>query len=64
MRQPAIIQAGAVLPRNDHLKIQVAEGLWVHRPIQMIKSFAARCKAAWLVFSGQADALVWKDTNQ
>lgn len=59
MRSPLIIHAGAVIRRGGTIKIQVEPDLWIYRPINIVSSFYERCRAAWFVFTGRADALVW-----
>lgn len=60
MRDTLIHHLGDVL-RCASWNCALINGKWVpSRPLGF-SSFRYRCKAAWLVFTGKADALIWPE---
>lgn len=58
MKSPNIFHLGHLLDYVRKVSVQV-DGSWVPaRPIGMY-GLMPRLKAAWLVFSGKADAVIW-----
>lgn len=58
MRYPAIIDAYRLIESGNNLQTEVHR-VWVPARCNGMMTFRMRCRAAWLVFTGKADALVW-----
>jgi hypothetical protein len=58
MRDTMIIDVNTVLRIAATCKVQAA-GHWVPARPEGFASWRYRVKAAWMVFTGKADALVW-----
>lgn len=61
MRYPNIISVRSVIETASQVSTRIPPGMaWVPaRPVGY-QSFTYRMKAAWLVFTGRADALIWE----
>jgi hypothetical protein len=58
-RYPNICNVNQVIADAKTVSCELPDGRWVPaRPIGW-QSWAIRWKAAWLVFRGHADALIW-----
>lgn len=56
---PSIISVARVVELAHSTQCQLPDGRWVPaRPLGYF-SFARRLRAAWLVFAGKADALIY-----
>lgn len=59
---PSTYQIDNLLRAIEHntVEAQVARGVWVPaRPLR-VGGIRERLRAAWLVFTGKADALLWR----
>lgn len=61
MRYPNIITIDAALMSAKSVKTIRRDGSWGPARPEGYPSFRSRVWAAWLVFTGRADALVWED---
>ncbi len=60
MRLPDIHEADTLLGRNETWpRTQLKDGRWVPSRPEPFFWIGQRWKAAWLVFTGRADALKW-----
>ena len=61
MRLPGIVQAESFRDaRIASVSTQLPSGEWVMARPEPFHSFVYRWKCAWLVFTGKADALIWR----
>jgi hypothetical protein len=58
MRSNLIISADSVVEHAKQVQKEI-DGQWVQCRPEGYSSFFYRVKAAWLVFTGKADALTW-----
>lgn len=58
MRSNLIITVESVVEHTKTVSKEIG-GLWVPARPSGYSSWIYRCKAAWLVFTGKADALIW-----
>lgn len=60
MKYPGIVQVGDIIANANAVQHQIPPGMaWVPARPLGYASWRHRWKAAWLVFTGRADALVW-----
>jgi len=60
MRQyPRIVCVTEVVKKATKHQTELSDGRWVPARALGFMSFGQRVKAAWLVFTGKADALTW-----
>jgi hypothetical protein len=60
MRYPNITTVKSVINTANTCSCGLPDGRYVPaRPLGFM-SFGFRCRAAWLVFTGKADALLWE----
>lgn len=60
MKYPDITRVNDVIIGASQLQTQLPNGKWVPARPLGFASFSHRCRAAWLVFTGKADALLWE----
>jgi hypothetical protein len=61
MRAPNIFASTRLIQgRDDWPRANVGGHRWVPARPLSCGGFATRCKAAWLVFTGRADAVTWE----
>lgn len=58
-KTPSILQLSDVIQSINHTSVFLAGNKWVPARSLGFSSFRYRCRAAWLVFTGKADALIW-----
>ena len=58
-KTPSILQLSDVAQSINHTSVFLAGNKWVPARSLGLSSFRYRCRAAWLVFTGKADALIW-----
>ncbi len=58
-KYPAIWQLSDVMRSANHTSVLLAGGKWVPARPLGFQSMWTRFSAAWLVFTGKADALIW-----
>lgn len=58
MRYPLIITIDSAVTSATHVHANIG-GQWVPARPEGYASFRSRVRAAWLVFTGKADALTW-----
>jgi hypothetical protein len=59
MRHPGILHLSTVIESSQTCYHRTPAGKWVPARPLGFPSFGYRIKAAWLVFTGRADALIW-----
>lgn len=59
MKDPNIWFLNEVIKSSKENAAEVAPGVWVPARPEGFSSWSYRLKAAWLVFTGKADALIW-----
>ena len=60
MKYPNLITVRSIIDRGNDVQARVPPGMaWVPARPLGLPSFPHRIKCAWLVFTGQADALIW-----
>ena len=60
MKDPSIHHLGDILRCVSTCSAEI-NGKWVPARPLGFSSWLYRCKAAWIVFTGKADALVWPE---
>lgn len=60
MRDTLIHHLSDILVSASKTRAEI-NGEWVPARPLGFSSFSYRCKAAWLVFTGKADALIWPE---
>lgn len=60
MKDPQIIHVDSVLRFARTVSCQLPDGRWVPARGTGYASVLYRIRAAWLVFTGRADALIWE----
>lgn len=58
-RYPNILCVTQVVKSAQTAQVGLSDGRWVPARSLGFMSFGHRVKAAWLVFTGKADALTW-----
>ena len=59
MRRPGIMYADDIVSQN--VQREVRRGVWVAARPQPFRTIWQRWRATWLVFTGRADACLWRD---
>lgn len=59
MKSPNILTVESVVGGSKEVTTEV-DGEWVPKRPCGFRSIQERFRAAWLVFKGEADALIWK----
>lgn len=57
---PNILTVASVLESSQHVARGLPDGRWVPCRSEGFASWRNRIRAAWLVFTGRADALLWE----
>lgn len=60
MKYPNILTIASVLESAKHVAVGLPDGRWVPARAEGFASWRHRLRAAWLVFTGHADALLWE----
>jgi len=62
MPYPGVHHVDSIVNNDVQAKIDLGEGRFNYVPCRPLgyPSFRHRCKTAWMVFTGKADALVWE----
>jgi hypothetical protein len=59
MKYPSVFHLKTLIQHCAHTATEISPGVWIPaRPLGMA-TIPHRFKAAWLVFTGKADAVVW-----
>jgi hypothetical protein len=61
MRAPGIIHADSITSNRTTVQREERPGVWVAARPEPYHSITQRWRAAWLVWTGKADALLWRD---
>lgn len=59
MKDPNIWFLNEVIKSSQQNAVEIVPGTWVPARPLGFSSWSFRIKAAWLVFTGKADALIW-----
>lgn len=59
MKHPSILSAESLILRHSEMR-EVSRDVWVPARPSGYPSFGQRLKAASLVFTGKADAVIWE----
>ena len=59
-KYPSIRSIASVIESAQHVSCGLPDGRWVPLRSEGFASWRERVRAAWLVFTGRADALVWE----
>lgn len=60
MKHPCVRTVDSVIRSSQEVSCGLPDGRWVPARSEGLSSWRHRVYAAWLVFTGRADALIWE----
>lgn len=60
MKYPNIIHVDTIIANAEACQAGLPDGRWVPARALGFMSWRSRWRAAWLVFTGRADAVIWE----